>query len=107
MGVSTDTVFLWENNRKGPSLYSIPKIIQFLGYTPFVQAKTLGKKLKTHRKIHGMTQKELAQRIGVDPGTLAKWEAGRRKPTKVMLDRVMAYLEGSAPVFFTLKGVVA
>jgi transcriptional regulator with XRE-family HTH domain len=33
-----------------------------------------------HRTTLGMTQKEDARRLGVDQGTLAKWERGKREP---------------------------
>jgi len=28
------------------------------------------------RKTHGLTQKEMAKRLSVDPATLARWEKG-------------------------------
>ncbi|GAB3430272.1 helix-turn-helix domain-containing protein [Niabella aquatica] len=34
MNVQTDTITNWELNRNSPVLNHIPKIIQFLGYTP-------------------------------------------------------------------------
>jgi transcriptional regulator with XRE-family HTH domain len=33
-----------------------------------------------HRMTHGLTQKESARRIGVDPSTLARWERGELEP---------------------------
>lgn len=34
--------------------------------------------LKAHRKITGLTQRELAGRLGVTRETLARWETGRK-----------------------------
>jgi len=34
LGISETSIYKWENNLASPSLYSIPKIIKFLGYIP-------------------------------------------------------------------------
>jgi DNA-binding XRE family transcriptional regulator len=57
-----------------------PQIIRFLGYKPLPEGKTWGERLVRHRKSPGITQAEAARRIGVDQGTLAKWERGERQP---------------------------
>jgi DNA-binding XRE family transcriptional regulator len=36
--------------------------------------KTLAEQLVRHRTTLGMSQKKAAEHIGVDPGTLARWE---------------------------------
>ena len=38
--------------------------------------KVFGEKLRHHRKRLGMTQEEVAQKIGVSPQAISKWEAG-------------------------------
>lgn len=59
----------------------MPKVIEFLGYVPFEkEPETLGEKIVCYRWLKGMTQKELARQLGVDPGTLAQWERGEREP---------------------------
>lgn len=40
----------------------------------------IGKFIATIRKEHSMTQKELAQRLGVSDKTVSKWETGRGLP---------------------------
>lgn len=37
--------------------------------------------VKDIRKATGLTQKNFAQRIGIEVGTLRNWEQGRREPT--------------------------
>ncbi len=79
--VSRTTVFNWERNYSSPKLQHIPKVIKFLGYAPSDgEQKTLGEKIVYYRWLKGMTQKELARQIGVDPTTLARWERGEKKP---------------------------
>jgi transcriptional regulator with XRE-family HTH domain len=41
----------------------------------------------------GLSQKEAAGEIGVDPGTLAKWERGEREPAGGFLRRVQTWFE--------------
>ncbi len=38
--------------------------------------KVFGDKLRNHRKRLGMTQAEVAERVGVSPQAISKWEAG-------------------------------
>jgi transcriptional regulator with XRE-family HTH domain len=45
-------------------------------------AKTLGEKIVNYRRLSGITQKELAEFLKVDPTTLARWERGKSQPLK-------------------------
>ncbi|MBO5050947.1 MAG: helix-turn-helix transcriptional regulator [Clostridia bacterium] len=38
--------------------------------------KVFGEKLRNHRKKLGMTQEEVAEKVGVSPQAISKWEAG-------------------------------
>ena len=38
--------------------------------------KAFGEKLRKHRKKLGMTQEEVAEKVGVSPQAISKWEAG-------------------------------
>jgi transcriptional regulator with XRE-family HTH domain len=87
IGVNVTSVYNWEKNVKAPSLRVIPKIIEFLGCVPKTkEAKTLGQRIVACRRLLGMSQKELARRLGVDPGTLGKWERDKRKPPEELLE---------------------
>ena len=39
-----------------------------------------GEQLKAYRKKHGLTQKELGERLGVREGTIRGWERGYSNP---------------------------
>ena len=54
-------------------------------------AHTLGGRLVRRQTTLGLSQQESARRIGVDPGTLARWERGEREPTGVLLRRVKSF----------------
>lgn len=75
LGVDECTVTNWEKNHSKPMLHLLPKVIEFLGYNPMTnERKTLGEKLLQYRKSCGITQKELAKQIGIDPTTLSRVE---------------------------------
>jgi transcriptional regulator with XRE-family HTH domain len=88
LNVSDVTIYLWEKNQVKPSLAQIPKIIEFLGRDPF-EKKTvnLGEKIREYRRVHGLTQKKLAEQLAVDQTTLAGWERGEHRPSKRLFDR--------------------
>ena len=81
IGVDTLTVCNWENNLTTPRLYLLPKIYNFLGYNPLQgNATTIGEKVKQYRIQKGLSLGKLAQELGVDPSTLARWERGESEP---------------------------
>jgi len=43
--------------------------------------ETFPEKLKAYRMVKGLTQRQLAQELGVDPTTVRKWESGASKPS--------------------------
>ncbi len=92
IGVDKTTVFNWERNYSSPELKYMPKVIEFLGYVPFEEPKTLGEKIVYYRWLSGMTQKELARKLGVDPTTLACWESGEKEPRSVYRKRLLGCL---------------
>ena len=97
MGVTTSTVTNWERQRNTPALFFIPAIIQFLGFDPLPRAETLAARLTRYRRVRGTPQKELAQHLGVDPCTLARWERGERTPTGLYRKLVVRLLSDANP----------
>jgi len=86
LNVSDLTIYLWEKNRVEPSLAQIPKIIEFLGRDPFEkEIENLGDKIREYRRVHGLSQKKLAELLGVDQTTVAGWERGKHKPIRMSL----------------------
>jgi transcriptional regulator with XRE-family HTH domain len=75
-GVTASSIVSWEANLVEPKIRYMPAIIDFLGYDPLPEANSLGEQLARHRTVRGLSQKEAASELGVDPGTLARWERG-------------------------------
>lgn len=88
IGVDTMTLWGWENDEREPTIRLWKGIIRFLGYYPFAHKK-LEEKLLAYRRTHGLSQEELAARLGVDPQSVARWEAGE----KPHFERCRAVLE--------------
>jgi transcriptional regulator with XRE-family HTH domain len=93
LGVTESTITNWEKNRTNPTLRLSPKIVQFLGYDPTpTDLKALHETLLQYRKRRGMSQKELAKQIGIDPATLSSLERNRGRSLPAVLKRVSAFL---------------
>lgn len=79
LGVSESTLWNWERNRTEPAWHHWSAITKFLGYDPLPEPQNLGERLARHRKLEGLSQREMAEKLGVDPGTLGRWERGERQ----------------------------
>jgi transcriptional regulator with XRE-family HTH domain len=80
-GAHTSSVTNWELNRTKPALWFLPGIVRFLGYAPWAAGESVGERLLAYRRERGLCQAALARLLGVDPGTLSRWERGLRVPT--------------------------
>lgn len=49
-----------------------------------------GDRLKELRTLHKISQGQLAYKLEVTPGTVAHWEAGRRRPNYEMINKIAA-----------------
>ena len=81
-------ILAWARGQRGPGLRFVPAIVEFLGYDPTPKLQTMGEQLVRYRRLQGWTQKKMAKRLSVDPGTLARWERGERQPAGPFLQRV-------------------
>jgi transcriptional regulator with XRE-family HTH domain len=87
-GVHEQTITNWERNASSPEIRYIPTIIQFLGYDPLPSAGSFPERLAWERKVLGLSQRKMAEKLGVDPATLMGWEAGRHQPTRKSLEGI-------------------
>jgi transcriptional regulator with XRE-family HTH domain len=93
-GATECSVYLWETNRATPTFSFQPAIVEFLGYCPYDPEWTPGETLAWIRKYLGLSQKAMARRLAVDPGTLAKWERGERVPKGRFLGMLDRWIGG-------------
>ncbi len=62
----------------------------------------LSEKIKSLRKQHGISQKELARRIGVNTQTVSRWERGSRAPSAESLIQIAKQFSLPTNYFFSV-----
>lgn len=75
--VNTWTILNWEKGRTEPPIGSIPAIVKFLDYDPFPVPITTSQLLVARRRETGLSIRDAAKAVGVDPGTWGNWERGQ------------------------------
>lgn len=94
IGLDVVSIHKWETNKCTPQVRYFPRIIDFLGYYPYdVPDNTTGQLVAARHHL-GLSQKQLAKRLDIDPATLAGWEVGRRTPGKKYQERINELLKG-------------
>jgi transcriptional regulator with XRE-family HTH domain len=78
LGVDPGSVNAWERNCRQPVLHRLPAIAAFIGHH-FENASAqapLGLRIAAKRRRLGLSQKALAALLGIDEGTIRRWERG-------------------------------
>jgi transcriptional regulator with XRE-family HTH domain len=94
LGVDEMTVNNWETNRRKPVVRFMPRIMEFLGYTPYMGPMSFAARLRMHRLEVGLSQRKLAMKLGVDESSVRNWEIGRVRPIQKslrILDRFLRH----------------
>lgn len=100
IGADAKTLMWWERDERPPFVGAYPAIIDFLGFEPWPEPRTLREALLAERRRRGLEIRKAAALIGVDEGTWARWEREEWKPTRrtlPALDRLLGM--GVASVF--------
>ena len=63
----------------------------------------LGNRIKRLRKELGISQKELAERIGVSNGRVSNWEQGINRPDADILSKLCSALQTSPSLLLGMK----
>ena len=95
IGVNKASIANWESNRTRPGFEYMPAIIRFLGYNPLPPTDGWAARLVQYRTALGISQKQSAKRLGVDPSTLARWERGEREPSGALATRASLFLNAA------------
>lgn len=98
IGVSIKTYCGWETNRTTPAVIHLPAAIAFLGHDWRERDATLGGRLRLARTAAGLTIRELAGQLGVDPSTLREWEANVHIPSRRYRARLDEWLAKTSSV---------
>jgi transcriptional regulator with XRE-family HTH domain len=90
---SFQNVSSWEDNRHSVSLWFRPKIIEFIGFCPYDTSLPIGLKLRERRENFGLTVKELACLLKVNPCTITSWEQCEHNPSQKSLKIIDGFLK--------------
>lgn len=63
----------------------------------------IGKRIRKYRQELGMSQKQLAEQIGVSNGRVSNWEQGLNRPDADMLAEICQALEVSPSLLLGVK----
>ena len=80
--------------------------MRFLDYNPFPRPASLGEELVLYLKFRGLSQKQMAQVLGVDPTTLARWERGQRLPSAKQMGRIQELCQGCCGAVLPTDGCI-
>jgi len=93
LGVNEATVRNWEIGRCCPLPRHHGAVIKFLGADPEPTPQSIPGRLASVRRRLGLTQAEFAAKVGLDEGSVSRWEGGTRRPSRWMTARVVAILD--------------
>jgi transcriptional regulator with XRE-family HTH domain len=92
LGVRSETIRLWERGLARPLPCHYGRIVQFLGYDPQPEDRSLAGRLRAIRRRLGLSQAKLATLAGLDVGSVSRWESGSRPPSRWIASRAAAIL---------------
>ena len=104
LGVSTTVVGSWERGNSIPTMQKGRQLANWLTEpASAVRAKTsintdLGERIQAKRMMLGISQSELARRLGIDKKSIREWEYGRLAPSKTRVQTLIEWLNGSDDV---------
>ena len=93
LGLDECTIGNWEKDRTYPAVRYLPRLIQHLGYDPLPKPQSFGDRLRAKRQGLGLSRKRLALRLGIDDGTIQRYENGVWQPglrNRGILERFLA-----------------
>jgi DNA-binding transcriptional regulator YiaG len=79
-------------------VHCLPAILTFLGHNPLPEATDLSGKMKRLRSTLGLTQEQLAQKLGIDESTVAGWERGDNTPVGAYRKLLEEFISGDGVV---------
>jgi len=94
IGVTTSTIWNWENNWSSIALGYMPKVIKFLGYNPIPCPEDLMERLAWYKQVNGLSLELLGAEMGRDPEQLSDWLSGRHTPCRRNRKEVELFLSG-------------
>ena len=96
MGVCKEAYANWEKDRTKPVASQFRPVVEFLGYDPTPEPKTLAERLEAKRRALGATLDQVATTLGWDGGTLARYLNGTWRLPPARASALEAFLRSDA-----------
>lgn len=93
LGRTTRAVAGWESGLTKPLASSWGVIAEVLGADLLPDGADIGARVRSARWRLGLTQAELAEKVGLDPRTIRNVEQGRYRPSQASLRRLWSVLD--------------
>jgi len=93
LGIALSSISNWERNTYPPDPKRLPAIYDFLSYSLVGDLRPLRERLRAWRIAHGLTQRQVAQRLGVATKTVRRLEGTNTRPSVALrrtLQRVLS-----------------
>jgi transcriptional regulator with XRE-family HTH domain len=94
-GIHRSELSLYENGEIELSPEKLEKLERALARKKVHSEKDEKRVRKYYRQIVNITQKDLAQQVGIDPAILSKWENGKLEVSKKVYDHIYQILDAA------------
>lgn len=99
LGINQTAISQWERGTTLPSLDNIRKLLY--EFNPTIKSSVMSSlkencfsdNLRNLREDKGMTQEELAKRIGISTITILRYETGKREPSGIVLCKLALFFD--------------
>ncbi|HZM70449.1 MAG TPA: helix-turn-helix domain-containing protein, partial [Candidatus Cryosericum sp.] len=71
--VDPTTISRWEHGQSTPFARFVPGILELVDEVQVPDCAPLGNRIRAYRRRHGLTQQDLADRLGIHQGALSDW----------------------------------
>jgi transcriptional regulator with XRE-family HTH domain len=91
--VSACMIAVWEKGVCNPEAANMKNVIEFLGYYPLNDPKTLGDRIKKYRYMNGLNLEEFGQMVEADGATVWTWENGKYAPLEGTIKKIEGLIQ--------------
>ena len=105
MGVSAETVANWEKGKTQPVPSQFRPIVDFLGYDPTPEPRTLAERVEAKQRRLGASLAQVARHLGWDPGSLRRYLDGTWRLSPDRRDTLEAFLDAEATALASLHSL--
>jgi transcriptional regulator with XRE-family HTH domain len=92
LGIALSSLSNWERSAYPPDPKRLPAVYDFLGYSLVGDQRPLRERLRAWRVARGLTQRQVARRLGVATRTVRRLEGTNTRPSVELRSAVQRVL---------------